>query len=235
MLVRTSVHVCVCVCVCACVHVSACVCACVHACVNSLYGQDFALYKYDDYLPRFTTVCLLQPDCAGMLNNVSMLSYWMNYGNISYDYMEQFLANQHTSPQIKRSEFSKRITPDWYMPEHIRTPSLRTMDKPDNFGDAELFSRYEKTLLDPYFAPLMATDEQLKGMPPAYVLTAGYDVLRDDGLIYARRLRSVEVPVKLAHYTEGFHGMIFFLDGPIPFDVGRRAMSDLVEYLKENV
>ena len=203
--------------------------------MNSLYGQDFALYKYDDYLLRLTTVCLLQPDCPGMLNDVSMLSYWMNYGNISYDYMEQFLANQHTSPQIKRSEFSKRITPDWYMPEHIRTPSLRTMDKPDNFGDEELFSRYETTLLDPYFAPLMATDEQLKGMPPAYVLTAGYDVLRDDGLIYARRLRSVEVPVKLAHYTEGFHGMIFFFDGPIPFDVGRRAMSDLVEYLKENV
>lgn len=170
-----------------------------------------------------------------MLNDVSMLSYWMNYGNISYDFMEQFLANQHTSPQIKRSEFSKRIGPDWYMPEHIRTPSLRAMDKLDNFGDEELFSRYEKTLLDPYFAPLMATDEQLRDMPPAYVLTAGYDVLRDDGLIYARRLRSVEVPVKLAHYTEGFHGMIFFFDGPIPFDVGRRAMSDLVEYLKENV
>ena len=81
----------------------------------------------------------------------------------------------------------------------------------------------------------MAMDEQLKGMRPAYVLMAGYNVLRDDGLIYARRLRSVEVPVKLAHYTEGFHGMIFFFDGPIPFDVGCRVMSDLVEYLKENV
>ena len=137
-----------------------------------------------------------------MLNNVSMLSYWMNYGNISSDYMERFLANQHTSPQIKHSEFCKCISPDWYMPEHIRTPSLRTMGKPDNFGDEELFSLYEKTLLDPYFAPLMATDEQLKAMPPAYVLTAGYDVLRDNGLIYVRRLRSVEVPVKLAHYTK---------------------------------
>ena len=121
------------------------------------------------------------------------------------------------------------------MPEHIRTPALRAMDKPDDFGDDDLFSRLEKTLLDPYFAPLMATDEQLKDMPPAYVLTAGYDVLRQDGLMYDRRLRSVQVPVKLAHYTEGFHGMIFFFDGPIKFDVGRRAMSDLVDYLKENV
>ncbi|KAK7503206.1 hypothetical protein BaRGS_00005471 [Batillaria attramentaria] len=81
----------------------------------------------------------------------------------------------------------------------------------------------------------MASDEQLKTMAPAYVLTAGYDVLRDDGLIYAQRLRKVKVPVKLAHYTEGFHGMIFFFDGPIPFAVGHRAMSDLVDYLKENV
>ena len=206
-----------------------------HACVNSLYGQDFALYIYDDYLLRLTTVCLLQPDCPGMLNNVSMLSYWMNYGNISYDYMEQFLANQHTSPQIKHSEFSKCISPDWYMPEHIHAPSLRTMEKPDNFGDKELFSCYEKTLLNSDFTPLMATDEQLKGMPHAYVLTAKYDVLRDGGLIYGQRLRSVEVLVKLAHYMEGFHRMIFFFDGPIPFGMGRRAMSDLVEYLKENI
>jgi len=171
----------------------------------------------------------------GMLNDFSMLSYWMNYGNISYDYMDDYLANKHTSPAIKKSPYAQRIAPSWYMPEHIRNPTLRAMKKPDDFGDKELFSRYEKTLLDPYFAPLMATDEQLKKMPPAYVLTAGYDVLRDDGLIYAQRLRSVKVPVKLAHYTEGFHGMIFFFDGPISFDVGKRAMSDLVEYLKENV
>ena len=46
MLVCVSVHVCV----------RACVCVCVHACVNSLYGQDFALYKYDNYLLRLTTV-----------------------------------------------------------------------------------------------------------------------------------------------------------------------------------
>ena len=72
-------------------------------------------------------------------------------------------------------------------------------------------------------------------MPPAYVLTAKYDVLRDGGLIYGQRLRSVEVLVKLTHYMEGFHGMIFFFDGPIPFGMGRRAMSDLVEYLKENI
>ena len=47
--------------------------------------------------------------------------------------------------------------------------------------------------------------------------------------------RNIEVPVKLAHYTEGFHGMICFFDGPIPFDVGHQAMNDLVEYLKENI
>nr|KAG5711110.1 hypothetical protein BaRGS_004754 [Batillaria attramentaria] len=85
----------------------------------------------------------------GMLNDVSMLTYWMNYGNISYDFIDKFLANQHTSQKIKRSKYAKRISPEWYMPEHIRTPSLRAMTKPDNFGDDELFARYEKTLLDP--------------------------------------------------------------------------------------
>ncbi|XP_005109338.2 neutral cholesterol ester hydrolase 1 [Aplysia californica] len=171
----------------------------------------------------------------GMLNDVSMLSYWMNYGNISYQWMPDFLANNHTSPELKRSKYASRISPKWYMPEHIRTESLRRMDKRQDFGDSELSQKYESVLLDPLFAPLMADDKEYVGLPLTYVLTAGYDVLRDDGLIYAQRLKKAGVNVHLAHYQEGFHGMIFFFDGPIAFDVGKRAMQDLVSFLQENL
>jgi len=122
------------------------------------------------------------------------------------------------------------------MPEYIRTESLRRQEeKPADFGDSELSGRYQDVLLDPSFAPLMADDKDLAGLPLTYVLTAGYDVLRDDGLIYAQRLKKAGVKVHLAHYPEGFHGMIFFFDGPIAFDVGKRAMSDLVTFLQEHL
>ena len=166
---------------------------------------------------------------------MSMLSYWMNYGNISYDYMADFLANKHTSVELKKSKYASYVSPKWYMPEYIRTDSLRRMDKPTTFGDSKLSSKYEDILLDPSFAPLMADDKDLAGLPLTYVLTAGYDVLRDDGLIYAQRLKKAGVNVQLAHYPEGFHGMIFFFDGPIAFDVGKRAMSDLVTFLQDNL
>ncbi|KAK3606454.1 hypothetical protein CHS0354_041400 [Potamilus streckersoni] len=171
----------------------------------------------------------------GMLNDVSMLCYWLNYGNISYDHIPLFLTNQHTSPELKKSKYAEFVSPKWYMTEHIRTESLRNMKKPTDVGSEELSKSIEKTITDPYFSPLMVGQEGLQDLPLTYVLTAGYDVLREDGLIYYSRLRAAGVPVHLAHYQEGFHGMIFFFSGPIPFNVGKKAMDDLVVFLKNKL
>ncbi|KAH3887526.1 neutral cholesterol ester hydrolase 1-like [Dreissena polymorpha] len=171
----------------------------------------------------------------GMLCDISMLAYWLNYGNISYDHMDMILANEHTSPTLKKSKYADYVSPKWYMNEYIRSEKLRHMEKPTDFGNEELSKIVEKTILDPYFAPLMADEEEFKDLPQTYVLTAGYDVLRDDGLIYYQRCKAAGVPAHLAHYEDGFHGMIFFFAGPMPFQVGKRAMNDLVKYLKENL
>jgi acetyl esterase/lipase len=58
------------------------------------------------------------------------------------------------------------------------------MKKETNFGKEELSNEVQKIILNPDYAPLMVDDSKFVDLPLTYVLTAGYDVLRDDGLIY---------------------------------------------------
>jgi acetyl esterase len=58
---------------------------------------------------------------------------------------------------------------------------------------------------DPRASPLLADD--LSNLAPAYIATAGFDVLRDEGEEYARRLREAGVPVALRRHRNLIHGM----------------------------
>jgi acetyl esterase/lipase len=64
--------------------------------------------------------------------------------------------------------------------------------------------------------------EDLRGLPPAYVMTVGIDALRDEGLQYAQRLIEAGVPTELHHYPETFHGFDTLTDTA----VSRRARAE---------
>jgi acetyl esterase len=57
---------------------------------------------------------------------------------------------------------------------------------------------------NPYAAPLR--DDSLSELPPATVITAGFDPLRDEGIAYANRLDDEGVAVRLHNYPDMIHG-----------------------------
>jgi acetyl esterase len=79
----------------------------------------------------------------------------------------------------------------------------------------------------PYASPLRA--EELSGLPPAHLITAEYDPLRDEGEAYARRLAATGVPVVQKRYEGMVHGFFGFGD---LIDVAREAVEDVTRELR---
>lgn len=88
------------------------------------------------------------------------------------------------------------------------------------------YLRSEADEQDPLAAPLLADD--VSGLPPALVVVAELDPLRDEGLAYAERLRAAGVPTEYAVYRGAAHGF-WWMDGEM-----RQAgelTAQLVRYL----
>ncbi|MGW5050652.1 alpha/beta hydrolase [Actinokineospora sp. NPDC004072] len=63
--------------------------------------------------------------------------------------------------------------------------------------------------LDPRFSVLLAAD--LSGLPPAYLATAGFDPLRDEGEAFGAKLAEAGVPVTVQRQRDLIHGYASFL------------------------
>jgi acetyl esterase len=138
------------------------------------------------------------------------------------------LSRERGGPRLK---FQLLIYPvvDFY----DQSPSMQqysqgyflTREGMDWFTNSYLPSR--EAGLEPSASPMNATD--LSALPPAMVITAECDPLRDQGEEYARKLQGAGVPVELKRYEGMIHP--FFQFGGI-LDTARVAMNDAASALR---
>ena len=90
----------------------------------------------------------------------------------------------------------------------------------------DLYVNGPDEMAHPHAAVMRAAD--LSGMPPALVITAEFDPLRDEGEAFGERLREAQVPVTVTRYDgmiHGFYGMFWMVDK------GKQAVAESADAL----
>lgn len=130
-------------------------------------------------------------------------------------------AAQNNGPKVALQVLIYPVT------EMVRDSGSRT-----EFADGYFLTKARMDWFDNHYTGGKAVvDERLnplnhdvpKGLAPAYVLTAGFDPLRDEGREYAEKLKAAGVPTSYIDYADQIHG---FFNMPAVSSVSRKAITD---------
>ncbi|XP_023683321.2 arylacetamide deacetylase-like 4 [Paramormyrops kingsleyae] len=182
-----------------------------------------ALQMADFSLPSY-----VQNQAVPLLFRGRAAFYFLQYLNGEMSVCQDVLEGSHV-PADLRLQYRRWLSPDNLPPDFL--PRDYKEPEPGEF-DGEVYHLVREGL-EPGMSPLLAEDSVLRLTPPTFVLTCEYDVLRDDGLLYRKRLEDLGVAVSWRHIPDGFHGILNFCSsGWLTFPSSRAAMDCIVEYVK---
>ncbi|XP_029384508.1 neutral cholesterol ester hydrolase 1-like [Echeneis naucrates] len=186
------------------------------------------LQALDFYTPSYQ-----QNQAVPILYRPVMARFWLQYLGADSSLEPLLLANNHSSLDQAAIGADARSRLDWtsLLPGERKKrfrPVLKESGSPGVVGQVP-------ALIDVRAAPLLAEKGVLGRTPKAYVMTCEFDVLRDDGLMYAKRLQDAGVAVTSDHYEDGFHGCMVFAFLPMMSSVGQRSMNNFIRWLDQNL
>uniref|UniRef100_A0A8D2LNU6 Alpha/beta hydrolase fold-3 domain-containing protein n=1 Tax=Varanus komodoensis TaxID=61221 RepID=A0A8D2LNU6_VARKO len=140
------------------------------------------------------------------------------------------LEGQHV-PEEMRQKYRKWVSGD-LVPEEFKVRGYKPRDPASYTFKPEVYEEM-KTILDVMFSPLFAEDDVIQKLPQTCILTCEYDVLRDDGLLYKKRLEDNGVPVNWIHIENGLHtSAVTFGYGLLTLPSAKRIVQDIAEVVK---
>jgi acetyl esterase/lipase len=98
----------------------------------------------------------------------------------------------------------------------------------------DLYAPDAETRNNPYVSPLRAGADQLRGLPPALVITAENCPLRDEGEAYARKLKDAGVTVDAVRYNGTIHDFVL-LNALREAPSTKAALDQAAEGLREQL
>lgn len=151
----------------------------------------------------------------------------------------KFVRNEHVDkdklarnghvPEYMKEKFKKWISADLIPREFKARAYDRPMAAPFSKELYEAARLNDKTMQ----SSIISEDDIVKQLPETYILTCEYDPLRDDGLLYKKRLEDNGVPVTWNHLKEGIHGFITFINsGYFELSYTKPAVGNIVSFIK---
>ncbi|XP_056363861.1 arylacetamide deacetylase-like 4 [Oenanthe melanoleuca] len=153
----------------------------------------------------------------------------LKYVNLDLGIIKDIFKGCHVS-EDQRLKYQKWVSPD-NIPHEFKTRGYKPSPKS---LPSEKICEVAKPVFDPVFSPLLAEDSVIAQLPETFLLTCEFDVLRDDGLLYKKRLEDHGIKVTWCHLEEGFHGTLFLavLAKAIRFRSGTKGLEKIVNFLR---
>ncbi|KAJ7306495.1 hypothetical protein JRQ81_009850 [Phrynocephalus forsythii] len=181
-----------------------------------LQGMDFNLPSYQ------------QNATFPLLYRHNVVYYGLHYLGKDVSFLDDVLKGSHV-PDALRPKYGKWVNPD-HIPERFKSRGYKRIPlapfQPNVYKELS-------EIMEISLCPLFAEDCVISQLPETLIVSCEYDVLRDDSLLYKKRLEDNGVKVSWFHAENGFHGVINFTHlSYFLFPTGIQILDTVAEFIK---
>lgn len=184
----------------------------IYPCLQAL---DFNLASFKENNIDRHTHCALNRNAMILFNNFYAFGEYSNF--------MAFSENKHVSYEM-RKKYRNRVDPSLLQGKY----KIVSNDDVDT-NNTDLANQVSKIIFNPYFATLMASDEELGKLPNTFLITCEYDAHRDEGLILNERMKKIKHPLQHLHLSGSEHGVLLF---PY-YRVYKTSLERIVNYIQQ--